>query len=142
MTGRYFEPWSRETILHNNRLLTIRDFENHSILHLQLWEEHQFTSNYIIFVRIISLSSLAKSINAIVRDLCCEGIQNRSQTVSKILKKYKECGSLADKMGSGRRPVLTMEQEENDELTAIGRWYIVIIIFLEFRPLKEQVHCI
>ena len=62
--------------------------------------------------------------------------------MSKILIKYKECGSLADKTGSGRRPVLAMEQEENDELTAIGRWYIVIIIFLEFRPLKEQVYCV
>ena len=59
LTGRYFEPWSHETILHNNRLLTIRDFENHSILHLQLWEMgrtpiyiklHNFCKNYFAFI--------------------------------------------------------------------------------------------
>ena len=62
--------------------------------------------------------------------------------VKNIEKVQRVWITLADKTGSGRRPVLTMEQEENDELTATGRWHILIIIFLELRPLKEQVYCI
>ena len=79
-------------------------------------------------IRIVSLSSKSKSINAIVRHLHDEGIRIRRQTVARILKRYKEDGSLADKPASGRKPILTLEQmtfidekvEANDELTAIG----------------------
>ena len=80
-------------------------------------------------IRIVSLSSKSKSINAIVRQLQDEGIKIRRQTVARIIKKYNEEGSLADKPASGRKPVLTMEQmtfidekmEANDELTAVGK---------------------
>lgn len=79
-------------------------------------------------LRIVSLSSKSKSINAIVCQLQEEGIKIRRQTVARILKKYKDSGSLADKVSNGRKPILSMEQlnfidakmEENDELTAIG----------------------
>ena len=80
-------------------------------------------------IRIVSLSSKSKSINAIVRQLRDEGIKIRRQTVARILKKYNEDGSLADKPASGRKPILTLEQmtfidekmEANDELAAIGK---------------------
>ena len=61
-------------------------------------------------IRIVSLTTKSKSINAIVRQLQDEGIKIRRQTVAKIIKKYNEEGSLADKPASGRKPVLTMEQ--------------------------------
>ena len=80
-------------------------------------------------IRIVSLSSKSKSINAIVRHLHVEGIRIRRQTVARILKRYKEDRSLADKPASGRKPILTLEQmtfidekmEANDELTAVGK---------------------
>ena len=57
-----------------------------------------------------------------MRQLQDEGIQVRRQTIARILKKFKENGTLSDKTATGRRPILTMEQmEENDELTAIGK---------------------
>ena len=80
-------------------------------------------------IRIVSLSSKSKSINAIVRQLKDEGIKIRRQTVAKIIKRYNEDGSLADKPRSGRKPILTLQQmtfidekmEANDELTAVGK---------------------
>lgn len=80
-------------------------------------------------LRITSLSSKSKSINAIVHQLQNEGIKIRRQTVARILKQFKENGTLADKTATGRRPTLTTEHmnlidakmEENDELTAIGK---------------------
>lgn len=87
-------------------------------------------------LRIVSLSSKSKSMNAIVRQLQDEGIKIRRQTVARILTKYKECGSLADKTPPGRKPVLSIEQmnfvdakmEENDELTAIGKYLTIVIM--------------
>ena len=80
-------------------------------------------------LRIVSLSWNSTSINAIVRQLQYEGIKIRRQTVARILKRYRDCGSLADKTAPGHKPVLSMEQmnftdakmEENDELTAVGK---------------------
>lgn len=80
-------------------------------------------------LRIIALSSGAKNINTIVRQLKEEGIKIRRQTVARIIKQFKECGSLTDKPAPGRTPVLTREHmdfidaklEENDELTAVGK---------------------
>ena len=80
-------------------------------------------------LRIVSLSWNSTSVNAIVRQLQYEGIKIRRQTVVRILKRYSDCGSLADKTAPGRKPVLSMEQmnftdakiEENDELTAVGK---------------------
>ena len=87
-------------------------------------------------IRIVSLSSKLKSINAIVRQLQDEGIKIRRQTVARIIKRYKEDGSLADKPPLGRKPILTLEQmtfidekmEANDELTAVGKDLIETII--------------
>lgn len=86
-------------------------------------------------IRIVSLSSKSKSINAIVRQLQDEGIKIRRQTVARIIKRYNEEGSLADKPASGRKPILTLEQmtfidekmEANDELTAVGKNLIEMI---------------
>lgn len=90
-------------------------------------------------LRIVSLSSKSKSINAIVRQLQDEGIKIRRQTVARIVttryKRYNEDGSLADKQASGRKPILTLEQMTfidekmgaNDELTAVGKNSIEII---------------
>ena len=86
-------------------------------------------------IRIVSLSSKSKSINAIVRQLQDEGIKIRRQTVARIIKRYKEDGSLADKPATGRKPILTLEQmtfidekiEANDELTAAGKNLIEMI---------------
>ena len=79
-------------------------------------------------LRIISLASQSLSVNSIVRELQEENIRIRRQTVARILKKYKREGTIADKAGPGRKPILTREQmefidakmEENDELTSIG----------------------
>ena len=86
-------------------------------------------------IRIVSLSSKSKSINAIVRELQDEGINIRRQTVARIIKRYKENGSLADKPAPGCKPILTLEQmtfinekmEANDELTAAGKNLIEMI---------------
>ena len=82
-----------------------------------------------IKLRIISLSSMSKSINAIVRQLQEEGFKIRRQTVARIIKQFKDCGSLTDKPPPGRESVITREHldfidaklEENDELTAPGK---------------------
>ena len=82
-------------------------------------------------MRIISLSSESKSINAIVRQFKEEDTRITRQTVAKVLKKYRESGTLADKTAPGRQPNLTRDQmdfidskmEENDELTSIGKTY-------------------
>ena len=82
-------------------------------------------------LRIISLASKSKSINAIVRQLKEEDTRITHQTVAKVLKKYRESGTLADKTTPGRQPILTRQQmdfidskmEENDELTSIGKTY-------------------
>lgn len=79
-------------------------------------------------LRIISLASQSLSVNSIVRELQEENIRIRRQTVTRILKKYKREGTIADKAGPGRKPILTREQmifidakmEENDELTSIS----------------------
>lgn len=80
-------------------------------------------------LRIVSLSSTLKSINEIVRHLQEEGIKITRQAVARILKQYKETGSLADKTAPGREPTLSREvmnfmdakMEENDELTSVGK---------------------
>ena len=82
-------------------------------------------------LRIISLASKAKSINAIVRQLKEEDTKITRQTVAKVLKKYRGSETLADKTAPGRQPILTREHmdfidskmEENDELTSIGKIY-------------------
>lgn len=82
-----------------------------------------------IKLRIISLSSMSKSINAIVRQLQEEGFKIRRQTVARIIKQFKDCGSLTNKPAPGRESVITREHldfidaklEENDELTAPGK---------------------
>ena len=61
-------------------------------------------------IRIVSLSSKLKSINAIVRQLQDEGIKIRRQTVARILKRYNEDGSLADKPASGCKPILMLNR--------------------------------
>ena len=78
-------------------------------------------------LRIISLASQSLSVNSIVHELQEENIRIRRQTVARILKKYKREGTIADKAGPGRKPILTREQifidakmEENDELTSIS----------------------
>ena len=85
-----------------------------SFLHWQSWEEHQNTK-----ITIVSLSLKSKSINAIVH----EGIKIGRQTVARIVKRYNEDGSLADKPALGGKPILTLENmtfieekmEANDE---------------------------
>lgn len=80
-------------------------------------------------MRVISLSSKAWSINAIVRQLKQEDIKIRRQTVPKILKQFRECGTLADKPAPGRKPIVSMQHldftdtklEENDKLTAVSK---------------------
>ena len=80
-------------------------------------------------MRVISLSSKASSIIAIVRQLQQEDIKIRRQTVAKILKQFRECGTLADKPAPGRKPIVSMQHldfidaklEVNDELTAVGK---------------------
>ena len=82
-------------------------------------------------LRIISLASKSKSVNAIVRQLKEEDTRITRQTVAKVLKKYRESRTVADKTAPGRQPILTREQmdfidskmEENDELTSIGKTY-------------------
>lgn len=72
---------------------------------------------------------MSKSINAIVHQLEREGFQIRRHTVARIIKQYKECGSLTDKPARGRESVVTREHmafvdaklEENNELTAPGK---------------------
>ena len=89
-------------------------------------------------LRIISLASKSKSINAIVRQLKEEDMRITRQTVAKVLKKYRESGTLADKTAPGRQPNLTRDQmdfidskmEENDELTSIGKTYSQIAMQL------------
>lgn len=86
-------------------------------------------------IRIVSLSSKSKSINAIVRQLQDEGIKIRRQTIARIVKRYNEDGSLADKQASGHKPILTLEQMTfidekmgaNNKLTAVGTNSIEII---------------
>lgn len=80
-------------------------------------------------LRIISLASKSKSVNAIVRQLKEEDTRITRQTVAKVLKKYRESRTVADKTAPGRQPILTREQmdfidskmEENNELTSIGK---------------------
>ena len=80
-------------------------------------------------MRVISLSSKAHSIIAIVRQLQQEDIKIRRQTVAKILKQFRECGTLADQPAPGRKPIVSMQHldfidaklEENDELTVVGK---------------------
>ena len=80
-------------------------------------------------MRVISLSSKASSIIAIVRQLQQEDIKIRRQTVAKILKQFRECGTLADKPAPGRKLIVSMQHldfidaklEVNDELTAVGK---------------------
>ena len=82
-----------------------------------------------IKLRIISLSSMSKSISVIVRQLQEEGFKIRQQTVARIIKQFKDCGSLTDKPAPGPESVITREHldftdaklEENDELTAPGK---------------------
>ena len=87
-------------------------------MHWQSWEEHQNTK-----ITIVSLSLKSKSINAIVPQLQDEGIKIGRQTVARIVKRYNEDGSLADKPAPGGKPILTLENmtfikekmEANDE---------------------------
>ena len=82
-----------------------------------------------IKLRIISHSSMSKSINAIVRQLQEEGFKIRRQTIARIIKQFKDCGSLTNKPPPGQESVITREHlgfidarlEENDELTAPGK---------------------
>ena len=80
-------------------------------------------------LRIVSLASKVSSIRGIVRHLGEEGIKIRRHTAARILKRFRESGSLIDKSPTGRKPYLSKEHldfidakmEENDELTATGR---------------------
>ena len=60
-------------------------------------------------MRVISLSSKARNINAMIaRQLQQEDIKIRCQTVAKILKQVRECGTLANKPAPGRKPIVLM----------------------------------
>ena len=61
-------------------------------------------------LRIISLASKSKSIKAIIRQLKGEDMRITRQMVAKVLKKYRESGTLTDKTAPGRQPNLTRDQ--------------------------------
>ena len=56
-------------------------------------------------------------------------IKIRCQAVAKILKQFRECGTLADKPAPGRKSIVSIQHldfidaklEENDELTAVSK---------------------
>ena len=57
------------------------------------------------YTKLRIFSSKSKSINAIIRQLKEEDTRITRQTVAKVLKKYRESGTLADKTAPGRQPI-------------------------------------
>jgi len=88
------------------------------------------TSDYVKN-RVITLHKQGLSFSAIACTLKeNENITIYRSTISKIVKKFAKCGTLADKPIPGRKPKVLTEHldfadarlEENDELTSPGKF--------------------
>ena len=92
------------------------------------------TSEYVK-LRVLSLLKQGKKISETIRELkVIDDVKIDRRTVAKLLRKMKTNSSIGDKTSPGHTPKLLLQHldfidrklEENDELTAPGRFNIFL----------------